>query len=1445
MKNAGFAKKIRSVLIAVLEVGAVQAFAETQRTEWSNAEGGRFDVPSNWTPEATFAAGSTNVIAGVESLEISFGMTTTEPVNVHLIRPVPAVGSSLLTLDVLDKVWTLPTSATGGTSDYGEVPFAVATGEDIATTYALQLKQDRTAYAGSAPVMVSNVTLTVENSSAGMRTVFAGRSGSRGLVNLFDASEAPATTKTKALYVGRYADKSVLEFRDVDTVLPKVWLPPSDGKSATIRFNGGTHALNGNVAFLSSANQDAGFRATKPTYPTFEVTNGASFTVGGVLYMSHDQHGGYAGSRGVFRVNGHSTAKMTSFRGGMGINRFEVLDSSTLTWTSGGTVDGNANETNTVVVTDSTLNFYGDTKAGIGVGCVFGLFATNAVLSNRSGYGFSIERGAGTVDLVNSSYDGGFIMLGGSGSRGTVFTVRNGSSVHGDNNGGWHVSLGIGLYQYATVSTSGSGTAKVVFEEGTTGAFGGAVWIGGQAGHTGTLQVDGGDVYLSKSAQTTFVGHYGNGLLDIRGGTVRVGSNGLKIANQSGASGQVFLSGGTLVPVSVGVGSGTATMAVTGGTLRAPGDSESWISGIGTATIGGAGLTVDTDGHTVVIPQAFTAAAGESAKITKVGEGVLAMTAADGDYDEIRVAGGTFRLGDGVASAGAVSVVSNATFSMEGRTADLTLDALTVGDAETAGRLVLAAGAVLTVTDMADLGRAAVSVAGAEIGTDCTPLVVPGEMPVAVFEAIERSIVRLHSDPQSSVRVERIYDEGSGRTSVRVVTGAVKAVGETIRWKGSDSDWNDAGNWSPETVPGGENVAEFSGADGSAEIAAGGAEVSGVVVDGTADRRFVGTDRMRIGEQTHQGRISVAQANATFDVPLSFGGTLAADIAEGSMLALEKDVVVGDVEKSGAGTLALTAESVAHPAIRATGGTVSYAGSAGVSEGGWTVSAPSGSVTLDVGDDLELRGGFSADAGRMRKLGVGTLTAHVLSGVTTVVKDGMTVDEGVVRVKGGGDAAALSIGGDTTVYLRPESEDRDAAGGVVLEDGAFKVNSLSVGKDDIGADTVATVGVTNATVLIEKQLSVSGMKADGRNRTFVRIKDSTVTYGGDARQIGGSHQGPIWGGFADIVFDHSSLSLHGLAQNGAPITFAPRFAMTANGRLAFVNGSSYSGRNLRFSFEGYENKGVVPTSEKGLEFVFDGGTIVFNSPESSVCTNYCYYDGNASLGRRVPRAVNDRVVIGLKGMVANVAEGKSAYMRMTCFGDGGFAKTGPGMFVFLPAEAYVSVFGSRTGFVPGDVTNTLNYAGVTHVVEGTLGIAAKAVRADADFAVDRGAVLDLRGDVHSLGKIKGPGLVSGGTVVAPVFEVAVGPAGEVTGLPAFGDLSLSGKVSIDFGGTLAAAELGKPLTIGSFSGCDLSDVSRWKAVNTGLEQGVSVRFSLKDGILEATPERRSLMIIVR
>jgi autotransporter-associated beta strand protein len=203
--------------------------------------------------------------------------------------------------------------------------------------------------------------------------------------------------------------------------------------------------------------------------------------------------------------------------------------------------------------------------------------------------------------------------------------------------------------------------------------------LGRYVGGSGTMNASGGTVTQNHPDRPFRVGENGSGVLNVSGTAEVTAANagGFSLGGGAGSSGEINLDGGTLVANRIYAGGvdGNSALSFDGGTLRAAaGANPDWIPAVlDLASVDAGGAFIDTNGQTVAISQVLDDGGGD---LTKQGAGTLRLNGANSYFGTTTVEAG--ELGGTGSLTGPLVVDAGATVNP-----GVTAGTFTVGDATT------------------------------------------------------------------------------------------------------------------------------------------------------------------------------------------------------------------------------------------------------------------------------------------------------------------------------------------------------------------------------------------------------------------------------------------------------------------------------------------------------------------------------------------------------------------------------------------------------------------------------------------------------------------------------------------------------------------------------------------------------------------------------------------
>jgi len=272
-----------------------------------------------------------------------------------------------------------------------------------------------------------------------------------------------------------------------------------------------------------------------------------------------------------------------------------------------------------------------------------------SILQTNSNGEFEVgETTPGTVNQTGGSItcSGNDIWIGqGNGSTG-IYNMSGGS---------------LTVNSWIVVGRGGLGTLNLT--NGTVtkiGNTGNHLDIG--SGSTGVINQYGG--LITNVVGDVWVGETGGGTWNLNGGTAVMQN--VVMCVQSTASAQLNLNGGLFQVTSItspNTTTAVSLLSLNGATLQANANNTTFISGVSQTTIGSSGITIDSQGYSIVVPQALLDNGGGT--LTKVGSGALTLSGANSYAGTTAVNAGTLATTTASAGGGSFTVANGATLDVQ------------------------------------------------------------------------------------------------------------------------------------------------------------------------------------------------------------------------------------------------------------------------------------------------------------------------------------------------------------------------------------------------------------------------------------------------------------------------------------------------------------------------------------------------------------------------------------------------------------------------------------------------------------------------------------------------------------------------------------------------------------------------------------------------------------
>ncbi len=361
------------------------------------------------------------------------------------------------------------------------------------------------------------------------------------------------------------------------------------------------------------------------------VQSGATFAAG----AADTFFGGLIGGGNV--VNGSNTTRWitvgldnsnTTFSGsvadgsGTGFEGLRKRGTGTLTLSGSNSYSSTTTIENGTVVMTGSNSLAGPIDVGTTTTSTAKLVLAGGSLNATLGTAPTIQVGGA------NNVSGAFLMTGGTMSTGSEIWLATGDGGYGYMNmsggtatvGSW-LALGRGGGQ-GVLDVSGNASLSVTGNNLTIGSFGGSTGdIHGVVTVSGNATVN--------STNAVYVGENTPGVMTVMGNATVIaqGTDGVMFSKNGANNGILNLNGGTVTTTSLTMNlGGTSTANFNGGTLKALGNSTTFINKVTSALVYSGGIRIDSNGFNVTIPQVLTTPTGSgvsSAGLTVTGTGFI------------------------------------------------------------------------------------------------------------------------------------------------------------------------------------------------------------------------------------------------------------------------------------------------------------------------------------------------------------------------------------------------------------------------------------------------------------------------------------------------------------------------------------------------------------------------------------------------------------------------------------------------------------------------------------------------------------------------------------------------------------------------------------------------------------------------------------------------------
>lgn len=327
----------------------------------------------------------------------------------------------------------------------------------------------------------------------------------------------------------------------------------------------------------------------------------------------------------------------------------------------------------------AVTNVNNETWFGEGNNCTGYLYMNGGVLRVNNWFVFGRGGGSGFGVMTNGTLTmtgGGQFLIGGGGvgslaqSGGAInvydqyLVPQNNGSGAGAGTNMLSGSAVLNVHDWLAVGRSGgygeldiSGNAVINRDDSNNNPS--HFDIGASA--KGVVNQNGG--VIRESTSDVWLGESGSGTWNVNGGSAYVQN--LVLCVNSSASAQLNLNGGLFQAAGINsyTSGNVSLLNLNGGTLQANANNTTFISGLFQATVGAGGVTIDSQGFNITIPQALSDAGGGT--LAKIGSGTLTLSGANSYAGATAVNAGTLAVTTASTGGGTYSVAGGAALNVQ------------------------------------------------------------------------------------------------------------------------------------------------------------------------------------------------------------------------------------------------------------------------------------------------------------------------------------------------------------------------------------------------------------------------------------------------------------------------------------------------------------------------------------------------------------------------------------------------------------------------------------------------------------------------------------------------------------------------------------------------------------------------------------------------------------
>ena len=382
-------------------------------------------------------------------------------------------------------------------------------------------------------------------------------------------------------------------------------------------------------------------------------------------------------------------------------------------------------------------------------------FVRSSVTGNASDSFIGGANYDGLITLSDSTWLSASLYMGGPKTKADSTTAKSTGRL---------VLLGSSVYNPGTNLRVGSaicGCGEVLVADDATFNVPGANFSLGWYGHGSVIVTNNGALVSSGVIKlaTEASDDAAESVLRMEGGETR--GTDVTVAVAAGRKARVVLNGGAMKVSSIVGGAGVSALEADGGKVVPTAKSANLIGGLGSATLGEKGLTIESD-FDVTIPQDFTDKADAEGRLVLSGKGVKTLSGTESDYTTLEVNGGKVVFAEGVPTPKNLVLTNGNAVALSGAA---TFENLVLGTATSVGVLEVTPETTITVTGDLDIANLQLALDGDfPIDTSYSLFSCPNGVSDATMEALTAAFVKSGLAAGKACSFEKVSGEGGAVT---------------------------------------------------------------------------------------------------------------------------------------------------------------------------------------------------------------------------------------------------------------------------------------------------------------------------------------------------------------------------------------------------------------------------------------------------------------------------------------------------------------------------------------------------------------------------------------------------------------------------------------------------------------------------------------------------------